>query len=230
MSTPAGFWRRYAAYSLDAAALVLLVLPLAWWLAREGAPALAASYAQLQFRLWELFDVSLSEGGDPFAQVLGWARDPTLRDGMSALVLGLLWPLLTLLAALVALAAAWFIASESSRWQASPGKRAFGLRVTDADGGRCGPGRIALRFVAGAPSWLFLHLGHAMAGWTRDKRALHDMLSKTRVELAPGASPAFPRLARSWLLLQAAGFFGLAGFVVLRYVQLLWEIAAAGSS
>lgn len=229
MNAPAGFWRRYAAYSLDAAALVLLALPLAWSLARSAAPTVSTHYAGLQLRLWELFDASLSQGGDPFAQVLGWARDPALRDSMSALMLGLLWPLLLTLLALVVVAAAWFIASESSRWQASPGKRAFGLRVTDADGGRCGPARIALRFVAGAPSWLFLHLGHAMAGWTRDKRALHDMLSRTRVELAPGASPQFPRLARSWLLLQAAGFFGLVGFVVLRYVQLLWEIAAAGS-
>lgn len=229
MNAPAGFWRRYAAYSLDAAALALIALPLAWSLAHAAAPAVTAHYAELQLRLLALFDASLSGGGDPLAQVLGWARDPLLREGLSALTLALLWPLLLTLAALVALAAAWFIASESSRWQASPGKRAFGLRVTAADGGGCGPGRIALRFVAGAPSWLLLHLGHAMAGWTRDKRALHDMLSKTRVELAPGASPAFPRLARSWLLLQAAGFFGLAGFVVLRYLQLLWEIAATGS-
>jgi len=229
MNAPAGFWRRYAAYSLDATALVLLALPVAWSTLRAAAPVVAAHYEQLQFRLWELFDASLSDGGDPFVQVLGWARDVVLRDSISALSIALLKPLLATLAALVALAAAWFIAGESSRWQASPGKRVFGLRVTDAQGERCGPGRIALRFIAGAPSWLFLHLGHAMAGWTRDKRALHDLLAGTRVELAPGASPAFPRLARSWLLLQAAGFFALIGFVVLRYVQLLWEIAATGA-
>jgi uncharacterized RDD family membrane protein YckC len=229
MNAPAGFWRRYAAYSLDATAVALLALPLVLALARSAAPVVAAHYGQLQLRLLALFDASLSTGGDPFAQVLGWARDPLLRESLSALMLGLLWPLLATMAALVALAAAWFIVSESSRWQASPGKHLFGLRVTDAAGERCGPARIGLRFLAGAPSWLFLHLGHAMAGWTRDKRALHDLLSRTRVELGPGVSPAFPRLARSWLLLQAAGFFGLVGFVGLRYVQLLWEIAAAGS-
>lgn len=228
MNAPAGFWRRYAAYSLDAAIVALLVLPLAWSQARAAAPAVAAHYERLQWRLWELFDGALAAGGDPFAQVLGWSRDPALRESISALSLDLLWPLALILAALVVLAAAWFIGFESSRWQASPGKRLFGLRVTDVEGGRCGPARIAGRFFAGAPSWLFLHLGHVLAGWTRDKRALHDMISRTRVELAPGASPAFPRLARSWLLLQAAAFFALVGFVVLRYVQLLWEIAATG--
>ena len=228
MNAPAGFWRRYAAYSLDASALVLLVLPLAWSMAQMAAPAVALHHDQLQLRLWQLFDAALSDGGDPFAQVLGWARDPALRESLSALALDLLRPLLVTMAALLGLAAAWFIASESSRWQASPGKHLFGLRVTGADGERCQPARIALRFLAGAPSWLFLHLGHVMAGWTRDKRALHDMLSRTRVELAPGASVVFPPLARSWLLLQAAGFLGLVGFVVLRHVQLLWEIAAAG--
>ena len=105
------------------------------------------------------------------------------------------------------------ITSESSGWQASPGKRLLGLRVTDVHGGRCGPGRIALRFVAGIPSWFVLHLGHALAAWTPGKRALHDYLAGTRVELAPGAPEAMPRGGRSWLLLQAALFFGAVGKV-----------------
>jgi hypothetical protein len=37
-----------------------------------------------------------------------------------------------------------------------------------------------------------------------------------------------PRGARGWLLLQAAAFFGIVGFVVMRYVQLLWAITGGG--
>ena len=127
-----------------------------------------------------------------------------------------------------ALAAVWFIAGEASPWQASPGKRLFGLRVTDREGRRPGPGRVALRFVAGVPSWLLLNLGHAIAAWTPGKRALHDYLAGTRVELAPGTAAAMPRGAKAWLLAQAAAFVATVGFVVFRYVQLLWAVAEGG--
>ena len=228
MNPPAGFWRRYAAYSLDAAAIGLLCLPLLWSrLVAAGDLAMAAS-DELLNRLWPMLD-SYSSGGDVVLwDVLDLARDPALHQLLQAPAAGLAVLALQGTGVLVAVAAAWFIASEWSRWQASPGQRLWGLRVTDVHGGRCGRGRIALRFVAGAPSWLLLNLGHAMAGVTPGKRALHDYIAGTRVELAPGAPADMPRTARGWLLLQASAFAGMVGFVVMRYVQLLWEIAAGG--
>ncbi len=224
MNPPAGFWRRYAAYSLDAAAIGLVCLPLLWSRLVRAVDLLLGSSDDLLDRIWPMLD-QYSSGADVVPwDVLDLARDPALHRLLAQLTGDLLGLALQGTAVLVAVAAIWFIASESSRWQASPGKRLLGLRVTDVHGGRCGPGRIALRFVAGAPSWLLLNLGHAMAGVTPGKRALHDYLAGTRVELAPGASPAMPRGARSWLLLQAAAFFGVVGFVLMRYVQLLWEI------
>jgi uncharacterized RDD family membrane protein YckC len=228
VNPPAGFWRRYAAYSADACAISLLALPLLWPRLRDAAGVLGSGLESLQFRIWELVDRSLASGQEPLAQVGAWAGDAALRAAMTALVTELLWLALAVAAVLFAVAAAWFIGFESSRWQASPGKRLLGLRVTDQAGGRCGPGRIALRFVAGIPSWLMLHLGHALAAWTPGKRALHDYLAGTRVELAPGAGAAMPRGGRTWLLLQAAAFFGTVGFIVLRYVQLMVEAAQGG--
>lgn len=228
MNPPAGFWRRYAAYSLDAAAIGLLCLPLLWSRLARAVDLLFAASDDLLDRIWPMLD-RYSSGAD----VAPWdwldlARDPALHGLIFQLTGALLAVALQCAAIVVAVAAVWFIASESSHWQASPGKRLFGLRVTDVQGARCSRGRIVLRFLAGAPSWLLLNLGHAMAGVTPGKRALHDYLAGTRVELAPGASPEMPRVARSWLLLQAAAFFGIVGFVLMRYVQLLWEIAGGG--
>lgn len=228
MTPPAGFWRRYAAYSADACAVGLLALPLLWPRLLQARATLGAGLETLQFRLWELLDLSLARGDDPLRQAGLFAGDEALRAAMARLASDLFSLGLQVSLVLFAVGAVWFIAFESSRWQATPGKRLLGLQVTDARGGRCGPGRIAARFVAGIPSWLLLNLGHALAAWTPGKRALHDYLAGTRVALAPGASPAMPRGGRSWLLVQAAGFFGAMGFIVLRYVQLLVEAAGSG--
>ena len=228
MNAPAGFWRRYAAYSFDVAILVALASPLLWHRLSVARPAIEASFAALQLRLLQLFERSLEPETDPLALMPDLLQDAALQSGITTLSLQLTALSLTAGGVLVALAAVWFIGSESSRWQASPGKRLVGVRVTDVSGARCGPGRIALRFVAGTPSWLLLNLGHALAAWTPGKRALHDYLAGTRVELAPGASPAMPRRALSWLLLQATVFFGLVGWVMFEYARMLVEAAESG--
>ena len=225
MNPAAGFWRRYAAYSLDATAISLVSLLLLWPRVAELCARAVDGANALLDGAWPLLASYSPDGNLQPAHLLALARDPGVQGPALALAREVLALSLPIALVVMAVAAAWFIGSEASRWQASPGKRLLGLRVTHARGQRCGAGRIALRFVAGAPSWLLLHLGHAMAGVTPSKRTLHDVLSGTRVELAPGASPTLPRGARSWLLLQAAAFFGLVGFVVLRYVQLLVVMA-----
>lgn len=226
MNPPSGFWRRYAAYSLDASFVGLLVLPFLWPRLAASRHAFDAGVEQLQWRLWELLDdAMLRPEASPFALATEWAADPALQAGMTSLTVAMGGAMLQFTVAFCALAAAWFIAFESSAWQASPGKRIFGLRVTDLAGARPGPGRVIARFVGAAPSWLLLNLGHAIAAWTPGKRALHDYIAGTRVEIAPGAPLAMPRGAKAWLWLQAALYCGLLGFIVLRYVQLLWEVA-----
>jgi len=75
----------------------------------------------------------------------------------------------------------YFIGFEASAWQATPGKRWLGLKVVDLHGTRIGWGRASARFLAGTLSWLTLNLGHALAGWRADGRALHDLVAGTRV-------------------------------------------------
>jgi uncharacterized RDD family membrane protein YckC len=68
-------------------------------------------------------------------------------------------------------------AFESSRWQATPGKKLLGLYVTDLKGNRISFVRASGRFLGKALEQLTLFIGFLMAGFTAKKQALHDILS-----------------------------------------------------
>jgi len=70
---------------------------------------------------------------------------------------------------------------ESSAWQATLGKKALGLEVTDLDGNRISFGRATGRFFAKIISSIILGIGYIMAGFTEKKQALHDILAGTLV-------------------------------------------------
>ena len=70
---------------------------------------------------------------------------------------------------------------EASHFQATPGKMALGLVVTDETGHRIGFGRATGRYFAKLISALILYIGFMMAGWTEKKQALHDILASTLV-------------------------------------------------
>ncbi len=71
----------------------------------------------------------------------------------------------------------YFAAFESSRWQATPGKKVLGLRVTDLEGRRLSFIRASGRYFGKIISWLLLGVGFVLAGFTEKKQALHDMLA-----------------------------------------------------
>ena len=75
----------------------------------------------------------------------------------------------------------YFSLLESSRWQATLGKRVCGLRVTRLDGGRISLRRALGRYFAKFLSALILLIGFAMIAWTRRKQGLHDILADTLV-------------------------------------------------
>ena len=66
---------------------------------------------------------------------------------------------------------------ESSSWQATLGKKALGLEVTDMEGRRIGFGRATGRFFGKFISMMILFIGFIMAGITARKQALHDMMA-----------------------------------------------------
>ena len=75
----------------------------------------------------------------------------------------------------------YFSLTESSSWQATLGKKALGLTVTDLEGRRIGFGRATGRYFAKYLSTLILFIGWLMAGFTEKKQALHDMIAGTLV-------------------------------------------------
>ncbi len=76
---------------------------------------------------------------------------------------------------------AYFVGFESSSYQATPGKMALGLIVTDTDGRRISPMRALGRYVAKIPSAMILGIGFIMVGFTERKQGLHDYIASTLV-------------------------------------------------
>lgn len=85
----------------------------------------------------------------------------------------------------------YFALFESRATQATPGKMALGIKVTDAHGGRIGFGRATGRYFGKILSGLILYIGFLLAGWTSHKQALHDMLASTYVVFR-GVQPGQP--------------------------------------
>jgi uncharacterized RDD family membrane protein YckC len=90
---------------------------------------------------------------------------------------------LTLFLVLIAFLGLWlyYALSESSSWKGTFGKRACGLVVVDDVGNQISFGRATGRYFAKVISGIILCVGYMMAGWTRRKQGLHDMIAGTLV-------------------------------------------------
>ena len=69
----------------------------------------------------------------------------------------------------------------SSEWQATVGKRAMSIVVTDIDGKRMSFARATGRHFAKYVSALLLGIGFIIAAFTARRQALHDMIAETLV-------------------------------------------------
>jgi uncharacterized RDD family membrane protein YckC len=76
---------------------------------------------------------------------------------------------------------AYYVLMESSTRQATVGKMALGLKVTDLEGGRISAGTALVRYLSKILSALILFIGFIMAGFTLRKQALHDIIARTLV-------------------------------------------------
>lgn len=67
------------------------------------------------------------------------------------------------------------------RFQGTPGKLIFGLKIVNADGSRLGPVRILFRFFAEMVNRMLFCLGYFFAAADGEKRTMHDFMADTRV-------------------------------------------------
>lgn len=150
----AGFWKRVLAYILDA---LVLYIPNKLIMDAMGAEA-------AQTRLND----AVQAAADNVQAVLAAYSHFYADVGNATLVTGVL---------------AWlyFAFCESSTWQATLGKLAVGIRVTDLHGARISIPRALGRYPAKFLSVFTFGFGFLMAGWTRRKQALHDMVASTLV-------------------------------------------------
>lgn len=79
------------------------------------------------------------------------------------------------------MAGAYYSLMESSASQATLGKMALGIKVTDRDGRRLSFAHALGRWMSASLSYLTLYIGFFLAGFTDRKRALHDFVANTLV-------------------------------------------------
>jgi uncharacterized RDD family membrane protein YckC len=115
----------------------------------------------------------------PFIDFLGFRELAATRQhpfGVVVLRTYGVWVLFSIVGAWL-----YFALQESSTNQATVGKRLFGLRVYTRDEQRISFGKASLRFWAKLLSACILGAGFLMALSNSERRALHDLLSRTQV-------------------------------------------------
>ncbi len=150
----AGFWKRVGAYILDA---IILYLPNLLIMKMMGGDAAQATMKQ----------ALLAAPGDPQAMMAAYEHFYS--------TMGVAMVITTVLAWL------YFAYCESSAWQATVGKLALGIRVTDLQGKRISFPRALGRYPAKLLSMITLGIGFLMVAWTQRKQGLHDLIAGTLV-------------------------------------------------
>ncbi len=110
-----------------------------------------------------------------YALGLGMMNDPTIfEDGIPTTFY--LYYLIVLVGQV-----AYYAVLESGEKQATFGKQAMGIVVTDLRGNRISTLNAVGRYFAKIPSAMILLIGYLMQPFTEKKQALHDMIAGTLV-------------------------------------------------
>ena len=160
-----GFWKRFLAYLIDEILLgtvsIILMIPFLMFLGMLG------------FISPELFD----EYGEHSLTSFTFA-DTYQEEALVASIFVVMF-----LMFLITFTVNWLYHAimESSTKQATLGKMAISLKVTDMEGNRITFARATGRFFAKILSGLIFNIGYIIAGFTEKKQALHDMIAGTLV-------------------------------------------------
>ncbi len=148
----AGFWRRLGAFVIDLVAYAIMG-------------------GVFNLFLTIILFIFLSAQGASSGQTLDPARITQYFSSLSFYI----WLLYTTILWL------YFAMLESSKFQATFGKMALGIKVTDMSGARISFGRATIRFLSRYISVAVFFIGFIMAGFTKNKQALHDIIAGTLV-------------------------------------------------
>jgi uncharacterized RDD family membrane protein YckC len=125
--------------------------------------------------------------------------------------------------------ALYFAMMHASSMQATLGKMAVGIKVTDDSGQRISFWRGVGRYFAYLLSSLVLFVGYIMAAFTDRKRALHDMICSTLV-VDKWAYTAHPERQRQELGTVAIVTLVIGGLGALAYIAMIGVIVASLAS
>ncbi len=144
----AGFWLRFVAYLIDD-----LILGFVGFL------------------------VSLPFIGGIVLSAIGIGENPDLDERTFVGIAGIIGSVFGLVVVVVAIGWLYYALMESSKTQATLGKMALSLKVTDMDGNSISFGRATGRYFGKIISGLILNIGYILAGLTEKKQALHDIMA-----------------------------------------------------
>lgn len=148
---PAGFWKRLAARLIDMLILSILTIPIVFFYMPTLQPFIASYQEAIAFA-----DVN--------------AMQRALISLTNEMFRGLT-PILLLIETL------YFSLQEASRYQATLGKRALGIKVVNRNGSRISLLQAVARTLAKYISGFIFCIGYLMAAFTRHKQALHDIIT-----------------------------------------------------
>ncbi|WP_114239747.1 RDD family protein [Dyella sp. C9] len=130
-------------------------------------PSTIAFYLLGGWEAYEHMRVQLASNPDVSTAIRDYA-DATQGPNIAVTVIGFLY----------------YTLFEASRWQATPGKLALRLRVTDLDGRGLSLGRAALRNAVrlfNMLTGLIPFVCYIAVAWTERKQGLHDLMARTLV-------------------------------------------------
>ena len=148
----AGFWLRFVAYIIDD--MIMGVVG---------------------------FLISIPFIGGIVFSAIGIGNNPDDTENMVKGIAGILGSVFGLMVVVVILGWLYFALMESSKSQATLGKMALGLKVTDLEGNKVSFARATGRYFGKIISGMILYIGYILAGLTEKKQALHDMMASCLV-------------------------------------------------
>jgi len=154
MKEYAGFWLRFVAYIID----YILIWVVQAFVAIPILAMVGISFASNMGNM-----ESMNEG-----EIMGMLAGMFAAAGATML-------LTTVLVVL------YFTFMESSKYQATVGKLALGLVVTDENGNKLDVVKALVRNLCKIISSMILMIGYLMVGFTEKKQGLHDIIAKTLV-------------------------------------------------